>query len=104
MDEDEVAVQRQAPCLQAIPLAIDVAVLGGQRRAVAVEGVVHLLRDVEEGKIPLHDLPGRGDAELVHDSDDAMENLSHAAAGLGRVHHHDAAAAEPSRQMIEPAS
>ena len=103
VDQDQVAVQLQALRLLPGPLGVDRAVLLRELLAMAVEGVVHLLRDAEETLVSLHDLPGRGDAELVQDDHDPVEDLRDAPAGLGGLHHDQPMAPALSRARLERA-
>ena len=64
---------------------VDLPHLGRQRLVLAVEIVVQELGHFEEGLAPLHDVPGRIEADVAHERNQHGEELGHATALGGRV-------------------
>ena len=85
VDHHEVVVVREAADVHQVVAIEDRLVRVGQRPRVALQRVVHLLRDVEELVAAVHDLPVGLQAGVVHQRHEAVEDLRDPAAEAGGV-------------------
>ena len=88
----EVARVHRVVALEDLPLLVR------DRLLVALERVVHQLRDVEELLAPEDHVPVRVEADVAHQRHDRVEDLRDAAAERGRVDVQDALALERLRE------
>ena len=84
VDDDVVVVTVHLGGVQLVVAVEDLPVLLGQPVRVALEGVVHELRDVEELLAPEDDVPVRLEPRVAHQGNERVEDLGDAPAHRGR--------------------
>ena len=89
VDDDHVPAARDLGGVERVVALVDLPLLVAERVGVALERVVEALRGVVELLAAEHHLPLGLDAHVVHQRDQRVEDLRHAAAerGRGEVQH-----------------
>ena len=98
VDDHDVELALERVGVQLRVAAEDLLLLLGERGLVALEPVVDRLRDVEELVLAVDDPPLGVEARVLHERDERVQDLGHAAAERGRREVQDAQALERLRE------
>jgi hypothetical protein len=98
MDNDEFGIEREAMKVALLVFAEDFKVAGLRVVRRAMKGVVEGLGDRVEILAADNDVPAEGQAQILGQRNDAIENFGNAAAEGSGIHHFDAAPKQRTSQ------